>query len=161
MRRASVVTFAALARNHSVMLRHPPVRSLAGLLLAGAALAAPAAAAAQAGGARPLSLAETGSVRPDVDTVTLAGRALVGSGVLHDRALYLSVATGGRGIWLYSRNARALRVEPGDSVEATGVLHSYRGTLEVVASQVRVLPGPRPAPTTPREQPAGASSVVA
>ncbi len=144
------------------MAPNPPVRSLAGLLLAGAALAAPVGGArAQAGAARPLSLTAVGSVRPDVDTVTVAGRALVGSGVLHDRALYLSLATGGRGIWVYSRAAAGLRVQPGDSLEATGVLHQYRGTLEVVASRVRLVPGPRAAAPAPREEPAGAASVVA
>ena len=52
-------------------------------------------------------------------------------------------------------------MQPGDSLEATGVLHSYRGTLEVVASRVRLVPGPRPALPAPRPEPAGAASVVA
>ncbi|MGZ8457873.1 MAG: diguanylate cyclase domain-containing protein, partial [Gemmatirosa sp.] len=96
-----------------------------------------------------------------MDTVVVSGRALMPSGVLHDRALYLSLETGGRGIWLYSRAASGLRVRTGDSLEATGVLHSYRGTLEVVASRVRVVAPATAVPALPPTQPAAAAPVLA
>lgn len=141
----------------------PTAHALAGLLLALAATLAPAVGHAQdtAAARRPLTLAEASRARPDVDTVMVAGRALVGSGVLHDRALYVSLETGGRGVWLYSRMVGAPRVRAGDSLEAVGVLHHYRGTTEVVASQVRVAAGPPPAARVPDSLPASAAPVVA
>jgi diguanylate cyclase (GGDEF)-like protein/PAS domain S-box-containing protein len=132
---------------------------LMGLLLSAALADAPAPPPADS--ARRLTLSGTATVRPDVDTVVVFGRALMPSGVLHDRALYLSMETGGRGIWLYSRAASGLRVAAGDSLEATGVLHSYRGTLEVVASRVRVVASATEAPPVPPMQPAAAAPVLA
>jgi diguanylate cyclase (GGDEF)-like protein/PAS domain S-box-containing protein len=132
---------------------------LVGLLLAAALEGAPARAPADSAGR--LTLSGRTAIRPDVDTVVVSGRALMPSGVLHDRALYLSLETGGRGIWLYSRAASGLRVRTGDSLEATGVLHSYRGTLEVVASRVRVVAPATSVPALPALQPAAAAPVLA
>jgi diguanylate cyclase (GGDEF)-like protein len=76
-------------------------------------------------------------------TVRIAGRATVGSGVLHARALDVAIDDGARAMRVFRRQPGSVAVAEGDSVEATGVVKRYRGALELEASDVRVIPGPR------------------
>lgn len=76
----------------------------------------------------------------DDDTITVAGRAVVSSGVYQVRAFEIAIGSPSGGLRVYSRTAGD-SVAEGDSVEATGVLRRYRGDLQVVASEVRVVPG--------------------
>lgn len=82
------------------------------------------------------------SAEPPRDTVMVAGRATVASGILHTRALDIAIDDGTAAIRVFSRSLKATVTE-GDSVEATGVLRAYRGNPEIVASAVRVVPAPR------------------
>jgi diguanylate cyclase (GGDEF)-like protein/PAS domain S-box-containing protein len=83
------------------------------------------------------------------DTVTVVGRASVGSGALHDRALYVALQDDSAGIWIYQRVPRegepnVPTVREGDSLVATGTLHVYRGSLELFVSRVgRIASPPR------------------
>ena len=95
------------------------------------------------------------------ELVTVAGRALVGSGVLHDRALTIALDRGGAGTWIFSRVAADVRVRAGDSVEATGVVHRYRGTTEIVASAVRRVSAPLRMIQAPVATEASTAAVVA
>lgn len=83
------------------------------------------------------------------DTVLVAGRAGVGSGVLRSDRLDLAIQDPTGGIFLYRREPGA-PVERGDSVVARGVLGSYAGKLQVNVTEYRVVPAPArvPEPTT-------------
>ncbi len=82
------------------------------------------------------------------DTVAIAGRATVPSGALQPRHLLIAVSNGGSAIWVY-RRATTLRVDEGDSVEARGTLATYRGSLELIATSVRVVPAQTPVLVAP------------
>ena len=125
--------------------------------LAGAPGAAPAAQ--DAPGAS--TMAEARRVRPEIDTVTIAGRALVDGRVFNDRALLVALQDGPDGLWVFSRPAPRVAVRAGDSVVATGVLHRYRGTTEIVATRVSVVAGARRLPEAPAVGQASTASVVA
>ena len=86
----------------------------------------------------------TARLRPtsESDTITVAGRAVVSSGVYQRRAFEIVIASATGGIRVFSRVAGD-SVAEGDSVQATGVLRRYRGDLQVVASEVRVIPSAR------------------
>ncbi len=104
---------------------------------------------------------DTALARGGPQTV-VAGRALVGAGVLHDRSLMIAVRRDdGSGVWVFSRGVAAFGVRAGDSVEATGVLHRYRGTTEVVASSVRRVAAPPRAFAAPPVIPASSAPIVA
>lgn len=77
------------------------------------------------------------------EVVRIAGRATVGSGVLHARSLDVAIDDGTHAIRVFRRQPGSVTVHEGDSVEATGVVKRYRGALELEASDVRVVPGPR------------------
>src|SRR5690242_7822812 len=94
------------------------------------------------------------------ESVTVAGRALVASGVLHDRSLSIALDRGATAVWVFSRSGADVHLRAGDSVEATGVLHRYRGTTEVVASRVRRVDVPTRPPTPPPVMQASTSQVV-
>ena len=121
------------------------------LLCASASAAGGLAAQAPAGdsrvrevGAPPRRVLTIGEARDripsDDDTITVAGRAVVSSGVYQVRAFEIAIGSPSGGLRIYSRTAGD-SVAAGDSVEATGVLRRYRGDLQVVASDVRVVPG--------------------
>jgi PAS domain-containing protein len=135
----------------------PYIRGRVARALVAAALASgPAAAIAQdvpgTAPAPPQGVPADSALTRGGELVTAAGRALVGSGVLHDRALTIAIDRGGVGTWIFSRAAADVRVRAGDSVEATGIVHRYRGTTEIVASAVRRVPAPprlvAPTPST-------------
>ncbi len=83
------------------------------------------------------------------DTVTVAGRAVVGTGVLHPERLDVPVQQGGRGIFLFDWEV-AEPVAAGDSVVARGVLGAYRGRLQLQEPEYRVVQGDGRVPE-PRE----------
>ena len=95
-------------------------------------------------GAPPRTVLTIGEARDripsDDDTITVAGRAVVSSGVYQVRAFEIAIGSPSGGLRVYSRTAGD-SVAAGDSVEATGVLRRYRGDLQIVASGVRVVPG--------------------
>jgi diguanylate cyclase (GGDEF)-like protein/PAS domain S-box-containing protein len=102
--------------------------------------AAPAAAPATA--PTPRTIAQALRTLDSGDSVRVAGRATVGSGVLQRRVFDVAIEDGTAGVRLFTRQSPVV-VAPGDSVEATGVVRGYRGTLELVLGTVRVVPGPR------------------
>ncbi|WP_158508846.1 GGDEF domain-containing protein [Gemmatirosa kalamazoonensis] len=73
------------------------------------------------------------------DTVTIAGRATVASGVLQARGVYLAVQGDAGAVWVFRRNS-AVAVRRGDSVEARGALFVYRGSIEIIATSLTVVP---------------------
>jgi hypothetical protein len=83
------------------------------------------------------------------DTVTIAGRANVGTGVLHRERLHVFIQDASAGIELFSKQV-ADPIQTGDSVIATGVVGQYNGLtqLRVILYEVvethPVLPEPRP-----------------
>jgi diguanylate cyclase (GGDEF)-like protein/PAS domain S-box-containing protein len=97
-------------------------------------------ARATAVGPAPLTIGEARDRAPDdADTITVAGRALVGSGVFQVRAFEIAIASPSGGLRVYSRTLRDTVAE-GDSLHVTGVLRRYRGDLQIVASDVSVIP---------------------
>jgi two-component system, cell cycle sensor histidine kinase and response regulator CckA len=82
------------------------------------------------------------------DTVTVAGRASIPSGVLFtDRlSIWIQDATGG--IQLYRRE-KPLPISVGDSVVARGLVTHYYGAPEIRVHEYRVIPG-APVPPAPR-----------
>jgi diguanylate cyclase (GGDEF)-like protein/PAS domain S-box-containing protein len=149
------------------MPSRPYVRGRAARALLAAALACGPAAAIAQGAGPPDGRVPEGAAPADSalaqggERVTVAGRALVGSGVLHDRALMLAIDRGGQATWLFSRTAADVRVRAGDSVEATGVVHRYRGTTEIVAAAVRVVEAPLRVVEAPASSPASTAAVLA
>jgi diguanylate cyclase (GGDEF)-like protein/PAS domain S-box-containing protein len=79
--------------------------------------------------------------------VTVAGRASVGTDALMRRAVYVAIQDDSAGLWVFSKSVEA-QLRAGDSVVVTGLVHRYRGMVELVADSVRVVPSaPRlPAP---------------
>ncbi|MHB1313332.1 MAG: diguanylate cyclase [Gemmatimonadaceae bacterium] len=73
------------------------------------------------------------------DTVTIAGRVTAGSGQLQSTVFDIAVEDSSGGIRIFSRTLEtAVRV--GDSVVASGVVKTYRGNLEIVGSELVVVP---------------------
>jgi diguanylate cyclase (GGDEF)-like protein/PAS domain S-box-containing protein len=127
--------------------------ALAAAVLAHAAGAQPRPAASRPDAAHPDAAhpaasgpASPGLLAPHVaarsvgsgDTVTIAGRVVVGSGVLQARTLWTAVAGDSGGLWVYARQIGPTLRE-GDSVRATGLVQRYRGTLELVSTGVTVV----------------------
>lgn len=81
------------------------------------------------------------------DTLTVAGRATVGSGVLYPNRLHVFIQADSAGILLYAPAIQA-PVQPGDSVVATGVIDQYNGLTQLRTHAYRVVDAPprRPAP---------------
>jgi hypothetical protein len=71
--------------------------------------------------------------------VSVAGRAVVATGKLQSRAFDIAIDDGTSGLRLFSRSS-LIQVREGDSVQATGVIKTYRGNIELVASTVAVIP---------------------
>lgn len=106
------------------------------VLLFASGLAA-SSAAAQA----PIPIAVATSRYVDArDTVTIAGRVTVPSGILHRSALHIAIEDGTGGLRVFSRTVRLIAAE-GDSVIARGLVRSYRGSLELIASEAHLVPG--------------------
>ncbi len=76
------------------------------------------------------------------DTVTVAGRATAGTGQLQSTVFDIAVEDSSGGIRIFSRTLEA-SVRVGDSLVATGVVRTYRGTVEIVGAQLEVVPVPR------------------
>lgn len=120
-------------------------RRAAFLLLALASLAPASARLHAQAGAAPsgvVRIADAMRLERRPDTITIAGRATVRSGLLHHRALDVALDDGTGGIRLFKRNARVV-VDRGDSVVATGVVRRYRGGLELDAVSVAVVEAPK------------------
>ena len=108
-------------------------------------VAAPPAAAQRS--APPISVAAAVRAVGSGSQVTVAGRASVGTEALMPRAVYVAIQDDSAGLWVFSKSVDA-QVHAGDSVIVRGLVHHYRGMVELVAEQVRVVPGP-PRPPTP------------
>jgi diguanylate cyclase (GGDEF)-like protein/PAS domain S-box-containing protein len=133
------------------------VISLRSCAVSGAALLAAPVAAQQSQSAilaapassrtapRALSIADARRSLDSDEIVRVAGRATVGSGVLQRRAFDIAIEDDSAGLRLFSFSPQP-EVAEGDSVEAVGVVRSYRGTLELVLSTVRVVPAARRVP---------------
>ena len=87
-----------------------------------------------------LTIGEARQRAPDeTDTITVAGRAVVSTGVFQVRAFEIVIASPSGGIRVYSRTLPDT-VHEGDSVRVTGVLRRYRGDLQIAATGVEVVP---------------------
>ena len=94
---------------------------------------------------RAMTIGEARHTIESGDSVRVAGRATVGSGVLQRRVFDVAIEDANAGIRLFSFGGQP-EVAPGDSIEATGVVRVYRGTVELVVASVRVVPGARRIP---------------
>lgn len=71
--------------------------------------------------------------------VTIAGRATASSGQMQSSAFEVALQDSSGGIRIFSRTIN-IAVREGDSVVAAGTIKRYRGDLELVATQVTVVP---------------------
>ena len=115
-------------------------------VVAGAVVVSSSNAAAQASPSRSQgptrSIIDAIAKRSSDAQVTIAGRAVVSAGKLQSSAFDVAIEDGTGGMRLFSRTLQA-DVREGDSVTATGVIQSYRGSTELVASSVSIVPGAR------------------
>jgi signal transduction histidine kinase len=88
-----------------------------------------------------------GDYVPDLlgDTVTIAGRATVGTGILHTERLQIFIQDESAGINLFARQT-AEPVKQGDSVIATGTIAQYNGLTELFNPKYIVVKTERPVP---------------
>ena len=105
----------------------------------------------------PQPIANAAAFEGSAEPVTFAGRASVASGKLQARVLDIAIQDSTGGLRVFSRTAR-VTVQAGDSVVASGQVKRYRGDLELVASQVQVVPGAR-RPVPARSLPADATLI--
>lgn len=89
-----------------------------------------------------LSIAHAIALQGTGRDVTVAGRAVVGSGQLQSSAFDIAIQDGSGGIRIFSRSTQP-EVHVGDSVVATGKIKSYRGNIELAATRVEVANAPR------------------
>lgn len=84
---------------------------------------------------------------PDLmeDTVTVAGRATVASGLLNEQFLQIFIQSGGAGLSLFRRSILE-PVQPGDSIVARGIVGMYYGLTELKLESYRVIPGEKRLP---------------
>ena len=73
------------------------------------------------------------------ERVTISGRATASAGQMQSRAFEVALQDASGGIRIFSRVLKA-PVREGDSLLATGIVKRYRGDLELVASNVTVVP---------------------
>ena len=115
-------------------------------VVAGAVVVSSSNAAAQASPSRSQgptrSIIDAIAKRSSDAEVTIAGRAVVSAGKLQSSAFDVAIEDGTGGMRLFSRTLQA-DVREGDSVTATGVIQSYRGSTELVASSISIVPGAR------------------
>lgn len=79
------------------------------------------------------------------DTVTVSGRANVGTGVFHERYLQIYIQNDSSGLSLFSETIEE-SVAAGDSIIATGVVQEYFGLREVNVYSYRVISHADPYP---------------
>jgi diguanylate cyclase (GGDEF)-like protein/PAS domain S-box-containing protein len=101
-----------------------------------ATLFAPPLRAQGADVVRPIRSVSTDETRA---RVTIAGRATASAGQMQSRAFEVALQDATGGIRIFSR-VLEVSVREGDSLIATGTVKRYRGDLELVASQVTVVP---------------------
>jgi len=124
-------------------------RSLHIGVLVFATLGASTLCAAQEAPAPIRPIAEAVATEGTNATVTIAGRATVGSGQLQSNGFEIALQDASGAVRIFSRTLK-LRVQEGDSVQATGTIRRYRGDRELLATQLHSIPGPR-RPTIPRD----------
>jgi diguanylate cyclase (GGDEF)-like protein/PAS domain S-box-containing protein len=107
-------------------------------LLAVLAVAAPRAGAQNA--SRPITIREAIAHREKGDTITIEGRATAGTGELQSTVFDIAVQDSSRGIRVFSR-ALDVNVREGDSVRVSGVVKTYRGNVEIVATTLTIIAG--------------------
>lgn len=79
--------------------------------------------------------------RPDMigREVTVAGRANIGSGLLHESYLQIFIQTGGSGLSLFSESFDR-PIQAGDSLVVSGKVQQYFGLTEIEVEDYRILP---------------------
>jgi diguanylate cyclase (GGDEF)-like protein/PAS domain S-box-containing protein len=109
-------------------------------------LAAVLAFAATVAGAqtprRAIPIAKAIARRAQSETVMVAGRTTAGTGELQSTVFDIAIQDSSAGIRVFSRTVQE-NVQQGDSLVAVGVVKSYRGDLELVASRVEIVPAQR------------------
>lgn len=70
------------------------------------------------------------------DTVTLAGRAAVSSGVLIKSHLLISIQDSTGGVMIFRRNYKGPVIKAGDSLRITGIVRLYSGHVEINPLQI-------------------------
>ena len=83
--------------------------------------------------------------------VTIAGRATASTGQMQSKAFEVALQDSSGGIRVFSRTVN-VAVREGDSLVATGTIKRYRGDLELIATQVSVVPS-APRIIAPRDLP--------
>ena len=88
--------------------------------------------------ARPVvSIADAIKTLDSGDTVTVAGRATAGTGQLQSTVFDIALEDASGGVRVFSRTLEA-SVRVGDSIVATGVVKTYRGTIEIVGTSLKI-----------------------
>jgi diguanylate cyclase (GGDEF)-like protein/PAS domain S-box-containing protein len=87
---------------------------------------------------RAIPILEARAHRETGDTVIIAGRATASTGALQSTVFDIAVEDSTGGMRIFSRSIDANVLE-GDSVVATGVVKSYRGNIELLASGLRII----------------------
>ncbi len=101
-----------------------------------------AAVASHAGAQTPprfTPIADAFTHRVKGDSVTVTGRATAGTGQLQATVFDISVQDGTAGIRVFSRKF-GVEVHEGDSIITTGTVQTYRGTHELMATSLTVVP---------------------
>ena len=70
------------------------------------------------------------------DTVTIAGRATVSSGVLMKDMLLIAVQDSSAGIFIYQPSYSGPKIKAGDSLMITGVISQYYGVTEITSPHI-------------------------
>lgn len=70
------------------------------------------------------------------DTVTVAGRASVGSGILRTAPLFLPIQDNTGGIFLYNKSYNGPVIHAGDSLVVVGVVGQYKGLTQILHPQI-------------------------
>lgn len=75
---------------------------------------------------------------PDMlgDTVTVAGRITVSSGVLAKYLLFIAMEDHTAGITIYKNPYKGPKIKVGDSVQVTGVIRQYLGLIELTSPHI-------------------------
>ncbi|MDQ2666548.1 MAG: diguanylate cyclase [Gemmatimonadota bacterium] len=120
-------------------------RSIKLALIVGGSLTASSVTLAQSatrGLGQPTSIAAALAARRDSPVAFVAGRAVVATGKLQSSAFDIAIDDGTSGMRLFSRSPQ-IEVKEGDSVNASGVIKTYRGNVELVVDKMSIVPGAR------------------
>lgn len=81
---------------------------------------------------------KNGDFIPDLlgDTVTVAGRVTVSSGVLLKNFLLIAIQDSSAGIFVYRQNYHGPVIKKGDSIKVTGKIIQYAGVTELASPQI-------------------------